>query len=433
MNPDEPESIQSLLAILARRGTATSAQLQADLQRSQPSVSRLLAAAGPRVLALGAGRSTRYALPAGILGLPAQQPLWWVQADGQRLPWGRLSFLHGQRVHVQTTDIDVVTQGQLPWFLATLRAEGFIGRLLARELGSWGLATNPEAWTLEQTLFAALRTPDAPGAIVLGDASTAPLPEAVHGEQFDALSAAAASTLPAGSSAGGEQAKFLAQDASGQAVLVKFSPPRGTPYGERWHDLLHAENLALAVLAEHGVPVASCRLLHTARRSYLVSSRFDRHAGPYGTGRSHVVPLHAVHDAFVPGPRQHWAATCDTLVAQARLPPQAAAQARALQQFGRLVGNSDMHFGNLSLHVDAAGVARGRFSLAPLYDMLPMRWRPDPGSGELGCLPFQPDPADLNGPATPLARLFWLRLADTGDVSREFRSLARQMLQRLPG
>ena len=429
----DSQPIRQLVAALAGRGVASSRQLQADLQFSQPTLSRLLAAAGPRVLVLGAGRSTRYALPAGILGQAAQQPLWWVQADGQRLPWGQLSFLQGQRVHVQAPGIDLLTEGQLPWFLSTLRAEGFMGRQLARELDQWGLAPNLEAWSLEQALFAALRTPDAPGAIVLGDARAALLPMASDPTQLDALAAAAASTLPAGSSAGGEQAKFLARDGAGQPLLVKFSPPRGTPYGERWHDLLHAEGLALAVLAGHGVAVASCRVVETAQRTYLVSTRYDRHAGAHGTGRSHAVPLHAVHAAFVQGPRRHWAATCEALASQRRLMPEVPAQVRALLQFGRLVGNTDMHFGNLSLQVGPADVARGRFTLAPLYDMLPMRWRPDPSSGKLGCLPFEPEEADLRPPALPQAQLFWQRLAEATGPTREFRGLARQMLQRLMG
>ena len=100
------------------------------------------------------------------------------------------------------------------------------------------------------------------------------------------------------------------------------------------------------------MPVARAHIVETARRTCLVSCRFDRH-GPHG--RSHVVPLHAVHDAFVPGPRQHWAATCSALVQQRRLPAEAA----------------------------WADLAHGRFTLAPVCDMLPMRWRPDPQSGEL--------------------------------------------------
>ena len=433
MEPLDANLSPQLLATLAARGVADSGALQAALGRSQPTVSRLLAGLSSQLLVLGAGRRTRYALPQGILGLPAQQPLLAVHEDGQVERWGRLSFLQGQRVHVQAAGVDVLVQGRLPWFLAPLRGEGFIGRLRARELAAWGLSANPEQWTLEQTLFAALHTPDAPGALQLGEdppAAAADPPTGSGGctADWDASADAAAHTGRAGSSAGGEQAKFLTRDVDGTALLVKFSPLRPSPFGTRWHDLLHAEALALAVLGEHGVPVARAHIVETARRTCLVSRRFDRH-GPHG--RSHVVPLHAVHDAFVPGPRQHWAATCSALVQQRRLPAEAGAQARALLHFGRLIGNNDMHFGNLSLHVAWADLAHGRFTLAPVYDMLPMRWRPDPQSGELGLWPFTPEPADLQSAARPVALLFWQRCAASPALSAEFRALAAVMAQRL--
>ncbi len=107
---------------------------------------------------------------------------------------------------------------------------------------------------------------------------------------------------PVGSSAGGEQPKFLAVLESGQHVLVKFSPPRGTAYGERWHDLLHAEAWAADVLSEHGIAGTRCSAIRSARRSYLVSDRFDRVGS---AGRRHVVLVgagvrHAAHALAAP-------------------------------------------------------------------------------------------------------------------------------------
>lgn len=246
--------------------------------------------------------------------------------------------------------IDLVASARLPWLLAPLRLQGFLGRLWARSAQAAGCDANPERWRIDQLLALLLRqVHDLPGAITLGDAPALPQPAAPTDTQalpafLDAQADAVASTLPAGSSAGGEQAKFLCADSSGQAHwLVKFSPPLDTPFGERWSVLLQAEALALQVLAEHGVPVAATRLLSSDRRTHLISIRFDR----TGTGGArHVVALDAVHDDFVPGPRRDWAATCQALAQQRRLPTEAAAQARALLQFGRLIGNSDMHFGN---------------------------------------------------------------------------------------
>jgi len=118
-------------------------------------------------------------------------------------------------------------------------------------------------------------------------------------------------------------------------------------------------------------------------------------------------------------------------VRQRRLPPEAAAQVRALLQFGRLVGNTDMHFGNLGLFVAPADLTAGRFTLAPVYDMLPMRWRPDSASGALDLTPFEPMPLDLQSAARPLAVAFWQRAAEHAPLSAPFRALARTMAQRI--
>jgi hypothetical protein len=427
MDPAGNALESALRAALQRLGVATSAQLQATLGRSQPTLSRALGALANDLLVLGAGRRTRYALAQPIHGLAARQWLFWVHEDGRIERWGSLSFIAGGRVHLQAPGIDVTTQGGLPWLLAPLRGEGYIGRQLAQQLQAQGLDRDPSRWPLEHQLFAALQTADAPGALVLGEPVAPALPEL---RDLDRLADDSGLMRPAGSSAGGEQAKFLARRADGQPVLVKFTPPRGTPFGERWHDLLHAEALALAVLHEHGVPVAPAEIVHTRRRTYLVSTRFDR----IGTqGRCHVVPLHAVHDAFVPGPRQHWAATAEALVAQRRLGAEAASQVLALRHFGHLIGNTDMHSGNLSLRVAQADAARGRFTLAPVYDMLPMRWRPGPASGDLGLSPFAPEPIDLQSPARAVAAVFWSRAAVHPRLGAGFRSLARVMSDRVAG
>ncbi len=437
MQTDPDPLHDALLAELARRGVARSDELQRALGRSQPTLSRALRSLGARVATLGRQRSARYALPQPLRGFSGQQPLIWTDEGGRRLPWGTLTHLGAGRLHIEAPGVDIVCDGALPWFLTTLRLQGFLGRLWARSPAASGLDTNPERWRIDELLAVLLQqVHDLPGAIGLGEQAgaampTAPPDSAARLAQFDALADDLARMLPAGSSAAGEQAKFLLDDADGAHWLVKFSPPRGTPFGERWHDLLHAEAIALAVLAEHGVPVASARIHSSASRTYLASARFDRIGA---AGRRHIVPLDAVHEAFVPGPRRDWAASCELLVRQRRLPGEAAAQARALLQFGRLIGNSDMHFGNLSVSVASPSeLARGRFTLAPVYDMLPMRWRPDVASGELGLLPFTPEPADLDGAARPLAQAFWQRVAETAEIGAAFRALAATMARRLQG
>jgi hypothetical protein len=216
----------------------------------------------------------------------------------------------------------------LPWYLTPLQAQGFLGRLLAQRLAASGVAIDPERWDLESVLFAATHLQDAPGALALGEpgpAPTLPIIPAGGSQQaqvLDETAADVARTLPAGSSAGGEQPKFLAHlanpDGSLRQVLVKFSPPVSTPFGARWNDLLQAEALALEVLAAHGVPVARTRIVRSQLRTYLISERFDRIGA---SGRRHVVSIGAAHRAFVAGPYGHWGLSCAQLVAQGGLRP----------------------------------------------------------------------------------------------------------------
>jgi hypothetical protein len=75
----------------------------------------------------------------------------------------------------------------------------------------------------------------------------------------------------------------------------------------------------------------------------------------------------------------------------------------------------------------------GRFRSAPLYDMLPMRWRPDTSSGETSLLPFEPDAADLASEARPLAADYWRQVAESPPFSRRFRKLAGEQARRCGG
>ena len=426
-----------MLAAIRELGVTTSAQLQQRLGKSQATVSRLLRAADAGIVRFGERRSARYAVPALIWGLPAQQPLYW--SDHQR--WGTLTFLSGNRVHVEAPGIDTGTQGELPWFLDHFRLQGFLGRAWAQKLP---FGPNPESWTLAQILYANCHNAcDPPGAISLGEPSGEWINQASSDlkkrrREYDAYAADVSATLPAGSSAGGEQPKFLVTRSVGgntqeiKRLIVKFSPPRGTPFGERWHDLLHAEALALRVLGESGIDSAETRIVQSAKRTYLESARFDR-TGVHD--KLHTVPLSAVHRAFVHGPQRNWADTCDVLAKQRRLPKDDARRARVLLDFGRLTGNVDMHFGNLSLF--APEPATGRFTLAPAYDMLPMRYRPDMHQGELGYTPLQasraaPGHEAVWSEALVMARTFWQRLADEPAVSAELQKVSEQNLAALP-
>lgn len=441
MKSSKPTLPDHLRAFLAQGGVLTTQQLQKATGKSQPSISLALTKLGFEVCKLGAARSTRYALAQPILGLPARQPITWTNSVGLQQAFGQLTLLHTGQVHVRTRQgLDWLgLPGQLPWFLQTLRPQGFLGGQLTRLRPDF--AADPDQWTTEQVLYMATNhANDPPGALHLGDAAARFVPRlapaiADRADAFDAMTRAIHETLPAASSAGGEQPKFTTEldDADGQHkhFIVKFSPPRGTPFGERWHDLLHLEHLALTVLADKGVAVATTHLIESHERTYLMSERFDRVGLD---GKRHVVALAAVHDEFVKAPRRHWLATCEALAAQGLLTPADVNSVASIYLFGQAIGNTDMHFDNLSFFVD--DVLNPKLQPTPVYDMLPMLWRPGIHGGELSAAPVQPQtqPAGYgaqDAQAKAWAREYWERATEMSTINTALRAASAVNLGRL--
>ena len=431
------------------RGTATSSELQQWLGKSQPTVSRLLAEVSTQgVVALRQGRGARYGLCRPLLGsISGEQPIWRRDEYGRTERWGTLRWLAAGTVHaVGPRGAEWLVKDGLPWFLAPLRLEGFLGKLQARSTHlQLRLGDDPRRWSVEEQLYAAVaQVRDAPGALTLGDPEAAPAPGPVPHDDaqrvlvYDQIAADVAVHLSAGSSAAGDQPKFLvcrspppdATDAW-QWLIVKFTPPRDTPFGARWHDLLHAEALALRTLGEAGEPVTASGVISSGRRSYFEAERFDRLGR---RGQRHAVPLWAVHDAFVRGAKQHWVATCEALGTQRRLGAQDVQRVQRWRCFGQLIGNNDMHFGNLSLWAD--DLAAAKFELAPCYDMLPMAYRPEPMRDDFGLTPLNPQRAPTVDSATwaqaaEWATIYWERVSTHAQCSSEFRSVAALNAERV--
>src|SRR5262249_23735693 len=117
-----------------------------------------------------------------------------------------------------------------------------------------------------------------------------------------------------------------------------------------------------------GISAADTELVDAGGRIFLESRRFDRFRE---RGRVGVVSLAAITDHFV-GHRRSWSAAANDLVALGKISRRDACAIQRAALFGRLIGNTDMHFGNLSFFFSPG---RG-LSLAPVYDMLPMMYAP---------------------------------------------------------
>jgi DNA-binding transcriptional ArsR family regulator len=424
--------------LLRRSGPLTAAELGQALGVSQPTVSRLLALAGARIIRIGRARASRYALGHSIARAGSRWPLYRIDGEGRSTALGELRALHGGGFHVDPAQpMPALLHGEfangqypgLPWFLDDQRPQGFLGRAFVHRIAAdIGAPEDVARWQPDDVVLGLLRHgEDEPGDLVLGEdalqralqAMLAPgvLLASERMARYPQLADAALAGEDIGSSAGGEQPKFTAllREASGlRAVIVKFSERTTTPAGQRWADLLQCECLASDTLRAHGMAAAESEIVHADGRVFLQSLRFDR--TPL-LGRRGQVSLAALDAAYYGHGRIDWWKFAPQLQRDGWL---SADDARALALcgwFGALIGNTDMHLGNASLVLtDARPLA-----LAPSYDMLPMALRPA-STGEvvprtLDIVPPVPGQHALWHEAAQMALTFWQRAETHADIS----------------
>jgi hypothetical protein len=195
-------------------------------------------------------------------------------------------------------------------------------------------------------------------------------------------------------------------------------------------DLLVAEHLALESLRALGVAVPRSALLTAGGRRFLEVERFDR-AGPFH--RRGAVSLHALDAAFVGSDHASWSASVERLVAIGVVPdPEDMDRVRRIETFGRLIGDTDQHFGNLSFLLDGTRVT----GLAPAYDVLPMHYGPRAGEvtdAEYPMPSLGTPLAEVAAGAVEAAVGFWRSVAADSRVSRAFRAIAARDAERVAG
>jgi hypothetical protein len=135
-------------------------------------------------------------------------------------------------------------------------------------------------------------------------------------------------------------------------------------------------------------------------------------------GRVPLVSLRSLDGAFLGMRGASWDKVAITMREEGWLEENDAALLASLWRFGTLIQNTDMHFRNASFVISPNKSAK----LAPVYDMLPMRYRPQaegkvPGIQQLIV-------SDPSAREVTIAESFWQRIAASSLVSDEFRSIA---------
>ena len=417
------------LTFIGSQGAATSAELQARLGVSQPTVSRVLAplVRSAAILKVGAARSQRYVAPRPVDRVGTDAPVVRIDAQGDAAQFGRIVTLQGGRCWMDEQEGPSALHDGLPWFLSDMRPQGFIGRAFAHSHPELGLPANPEHWTDDHVLQAlALCGEDLPGNLIVGGESfrrfqsiaARPAANVSRNDYPTMADSAMQGTLP-GSSAGGEQPKFCTVR-DGRHVIVKFSSSGSAPADRRSRDMLLCEHLALRTLQQAGVAAATTQVMLDAGRVFLEVERFDRTA----SGRIGMVSLMA-YDAHYVGQMDNWAATANRMASRGLMRPEDARRLRFLEAFGRLIGNTDRHYGNISLLIE-----NGDWRLSPAYDVLPTLY-----AAVNGELPARDLTGSAGAPtietleewpdARRWATVFWQAVAADHRITAAFRAIAK--------
>lgn len=414
---------------LLNSGPHTSKMLCESLGLSQPTVSRALKKMGADVLKSNIHKSIHYLLRDRARGHLISS-IARVTNDGQLQRLGVLEPVRPEGfVLLSAADQDSYFEG-LPWWLIDMRPQGYLGRAFAhKNAKQLGLPERLGDWSDSDVLQALnFFGDDLPGNLLVGERSeqvfiNQPLPTALgfdeRGQAYVALSAKADAGDIAGSSAGGEQPKFTAyvQTEDGPAhVIVKFTARDDNAISERWRDLLLAEHHALEVLRQAGVAAAKTRIVDSEGQRFLEVVRFDRTGA---LGRAALLSLSALDAEFV-GIGSSWYTTTRALVQAQCVVPEAAQGADLLWAYGTLIGNTDMHAGNLSFTTDS-----GRpYELAPAYDMTPMAFAPKASGAMASTLAPATIVAAISGEiwrtAYALAEIFAARLRDDKQLTERF-------------
>ena len=426
-----PLSIKDYL----ERGAATSKEIQAATGLNQSAVSRQLRDMGDSIIRLQNGRSPRYATTRNAFGGNDKLSLSMVDAHGNTVLVAYIRpLLPGGFFVESVTGMPSLLLGEnsdglyddLPYFLFDLSPQGFLGRKIAEEMATQNddFPADPRHWNTNHIgRYLVSNGDDLPGNFKFGEQALLRVrrkPAIVSDEDYPKLADSVMSGVIPGSSAGGEQPKFTAFSCNSSShVIVKFSPIGDNDIARRWRDILITEYHATQAI--HGIdfPAAETRLFEMDGRLFLECQRFDR-SGEYG--RMPMVSLQSV-DAEFAGLGSGWPRVMDALFKKKLVSWQHVFDAECLWYFGRMINNTDMHLGNLSLAIEG-----NVFRLLPLYDMCSMGFAPKSG-GEVtpfNFVPSEPKRVNIDEDIIPIikemAHDFWERVKNDDRISNEFKN-----------
>jgi len=161
-------------------------------------------------------------------------------------------------------------------------------------------------------------------------------------------------------------------------------------------------------------------------RTFLEVERFDR-IGEFG--RIATTSLASLDNAFVGMGNGSWIEASRRLAKEKVIPSSLINNISILWWFGKLIANSDMHFGNLTFLIEP------EVKLSPAYDMLPMLYAPLAGGEvpERQFLANLPMPAEQDewSKAFIMALEFWDIASNDPRITDAFKQICKTNLNLL--
>lgn len=424
---------EQLLKHLVQSGPLKAKNLCEILKISQATFSRLITQGS--LLRIGRGPQTLYACHRqGGWGNP-EVPIFLIDEQGRLAQVATLHPISPQGFYLEshTETLSTRVYEHLPYFFEDLRPSGFLGRLVPPLYPNLGFPNDITIWSDDHCLVYLARCGwDLIGNFIIGEKSYDDylinlkerlnvVDESCREEHYPHMAELVLSHGIPGSSAAGEQPKFLSickTKAGLLPVFVKFSPPVVDAISRRVADLLICEHIAHEVLRKYGRMAPRSCLIRGGNRLFLEMERFDRNRSG---GRLGITSLRALDLEFV-GQLSSWSETAKALL-QKKIIDQATYQTVIwLEVFGKLIGNSDRHHGNLSFFCSGEKI----IGLTPVYDMLPMMYAPQ--QNQLVIRPFDPaSPKFYEIPvwndALSAACDFWSHVQSHPQISEVFKEL----------
>lgn len=339
-------------------------------------------------------------------GMNARQRIFRILSSGNIVQFADMEFLEGGGT-LERTDTAYFYEG-LPPYMTFAAPSGFLGRQRAHAVSrEHAFPPSLKDWNDDHRVaYLFTQGLNLPGNLVFGDI---PLqreldllksPGDEKKEKIDYYTGMARQLKHTsyGSSAGGEQPKFLWFGQDTGHVIVKFAR-----IGSRMAELLPLEHLALRSLANIGVPTAKTEILVSEEFVFLEVGRFDRIGEK---GRVGMLSAGAVDDEFF-GMRDTWPEFAARCVAAGYLSKQDAEHVNVMAAFSELIGNTDRHFENISMLIGDDGEYQG---IAPAYDILPMRYASIGGGIDPELVPIEPKVCTIG--AAPAVWALAARAAD---------------------